>query len=562
MAVKHAFNCAIADDPASAAAGMVLPSHWDAVHLDTSNRTINVFDYLSAAQQADVIAWTATLNVTAAITSAITALPSTGGELYFPAGRYKTSGGFTLSVPCTIRGAGKSILSVNAPTSGVTQIECGVDAVNVFTFNTTGFVTSISIVDTIVATRTSGDAIVIYNATDYYQRVDVSNCLIYGFWNAINGRVTNSCHITNNDIESSLNYCIILDNEVLADAGDNNIGFNLLYPGFTGRTSAGAIRVRNGGNKIIGNGIVKNAGNFTYGILADIRAGTSQLVITGNKIETGDAEPIKITYPGGSPTKFNYVVIVSNIILTSGVTAAAIDADAIGNFVIGGNVLGGSGTNALNINNSASGIIMPNVNSGSTNNYNAAALNNSTKSYWDASTLYLGSATTAGVALINSSGSLTVKEGSGVSATDISASIFKVVGSTTGSPSDTDLSFTKGYNSRTSGNVMTFNSNGTNYGVMGADSGGDRWYFGASTNGLNNSLLNTSLSWTQNGNVVVGSAALATNATNGFFYMDTCAGVPSGTPTAYTGRAPMVYDTTNNNFYIYNGGWKKTTVFA
>jgi hypothetical protein len=48
-----------------------------------------------------------------------------------------------------------------------------------------------------------------------------------------------------------------------------------------------------------------------------------------------------------------------------------------------------------------------------------------------------------------------------------------------------------------------------------------------------------------------------TGMTNGFFYIPGAAGAPSGTPTAVSGRVPMYYDTTNNNFYVYNGGWKK-----
>ena len=64
-----------------------------------------------------------------------------------------------------------------------------------------------------------------------------------------------------------------------------------------------------------------------------------------------------------------------------------------------------------------------------------------------------------------------------------------------------------------------------------------------------------------NGNVVVGSAALATNATDGFLYIPTCAGTPTGTPTAFTGRVPMVWDSTNKKFYIYSGGaWLGGTV--
>ena len=59
------------------------------------------------------------------------------------------------------------------------------------------------------------------------------------------------------------------------------------------------------------------------------------------------------------------------------------------------------------------------------------------------------------------------------------------------------------------------------------------------------------------GGMVVGTAALATNATDGFLYIPGCAGTPTGTPTAYTGRVPLVVDTTNNKLYFYSGGaWR------
>jgi hypothetical protein len=59
------------------------------------------------------------------------------------------------------------------------------------------------------------------------------------------------------------------------------------------------------------------------------------------------------------------------------------------------------------------------------------------------------------------------------------------------------------------------------------------------------------------GNVIVNTAAIATDAADGFLYVPTCAGTPTGTPTAYTGRAPIVVDTTNHKLYFYSGGaWR------
>jgi len=66
-----------------------------------------------------------------------------------------------------------------------------------------------------------------------------------------------------------------------------------------------------------------------------------------------------------------------------------------------------------------------------------------------------------------------------------------------------------------------------------------------------------------NGNVIIGvSGANATNATNGFLYIPTCAGTPTGVPTSKTGKVPIIYDTTNNIIYIYNGAWKKTSALT
>lgn len=62
------------------------------------------------------------------------------------------------------------------------------------------------------------------------------------------------------------------------------------------------------------------------------------------------------------------------------------------------------------------------------------------------------------------------------------------------------------------------------------------------------------------GNTVIGGflgPALATSATDGFIYIPTSAGTPTGVPTAYTGHVALLYDTTNHQFWIYDGGWKQ-----
>jgi hypothetical protein len=68
----------------------------------------------------------------------------------------------------------------------------------------------------------------------------------------------------------------------------------------------------------------------------------------------------------------------------------------------------------------------------------------------------------------------------------------------------------------------------------------------------------TRASITGAGNFCAGAqSALATTATNGFLYVPTCAGTPTGVPTAITGMAPIVVNTTNNKLYFYSGGaWR------
>lgn len=66
------------------------------------------------------------------------------------------------------------------------------------------------------------------------------------------------------------------------------------------------------------------------------------------------------------------------------------------------------------------------------------------------------------------------------------------------------------------------------------------------------------------GNAQLGLSTTTESSTDGFVYIPagTTTGPPSGTPTSKSGFVPLWYDTTNNKLWIYNSGWKTTTVFA
>lgn len=68
--------------------------------------------------------------------------------------------------------------------------------------------------------------------------------------------------------------------------------------------------------------------------------------------------------------------------------------------------------------------------------------------------------------------------------------------------------------------------------------------------------MNQKMRITNLGSVIIGAeAAIATSATDGFLYIPTMAGTASGVPTAVVGKVAMVFDTTNNELLIYDGGW-------
>lgn len=54
--------------------------------------------------------------------------------------------------------------------------------------------------------------------------------------------------------------------------------------------------------------------------------------------------------------------------------------------------------------------------------------------------------------------------------------------------------------------------------------------------------------------VTGGQTARATTATDGFLYIPTCNGTPTGVPTGQSGNVPLIYDNTNQVLYVYSGG--------
>jgi hypothetical protein len=128
----------------------------------------------------------------------------------------------------------------------------------------------------------------------------------------------------------------------------------------------------------------------------------------------------------------------------------------------------------------------------------------------------------------------------------------------TTSPADAQLTTVVSVNAASGYCGFRVLSNGTAVGRIVGSSGNEFRIDSLSTNPLTfytNGSERARI--TSAGGLVVGPAALATAATDGFLYVPTCAGTPTGTPTTQTGTAPIVVDTTNNKLYFYSGGqWR------
>lgn len=101
----------------------------------------------------------------------------------------------------------------------------------------------------------------------------------------------------------------------------------------------------------------------------------------------------------------------------------------------------------------------------------------------------------------------------------------------------------------TAGAVSLFamRQNGSAIGGFGVDGSGQ-------ITALGSGFSAAAAAWDNSQNFQAGAGALGTTATDGFLYIPSCAGVPTGTPTTKTGFVPIVADSTNNKLYIYSGG--------
>jgi Chaperone of endosialidase len=109
---------------------------------------------------------------------------------------------------------------------------------------------------------------------------------------------------------------------------------------------------------------------------------------------------------------------------------------------------------------------------------------------------------------------------------------------------------------------------GSQGGWSATNNGAELLFFNAPVNGTGY-WSDRTFGITQDGTVYVnGNGPLALSATGGFFAIPNMAGAPTGTPNytsglkAISGTTPLVYDTTDNLLYAYNGAWRASATLG
>lgn len=127
------------------------------------------------------------------------------------------------------------------------------------------------------------------------------------------------------------------------------------------------------------------------------------------------------------------------------------------------------------------------------------------------------------------------------------------------------LSYTQGQRL----NLREFRCDGTSSwigSVIGGVGGTDKVVIGNTTGRATIGAHNQTLSsWVpiyiqaDGSDIILCRPDIATSSTDGFPFIPSVAGVPTGVPASIAGHVPIVYDRSNNRLYAYNGAWKQVS---
>jgi Pectate lyase superfamily protein len=282
-----------------------------------------------------------TTDDTAAITAAINALPSTGGVLYFPSGTYVTSGGFTLSTPCIVRGVGLCDFQQATTAAVSTTITCTSATASLFTVTATwARFELLALKNTAGSAPTAGAGITTAHPSYMGQKVDYESIWVGGFYINIDVQVGQGWVMHGCGLYAPVQYALKVRNTVNVDAGDWCISDST----FEANTydSAAAIRIESsGGGKIVNSKVnMANDGKkFNHGVDLQPSSGvTSDFLVSNCSFENLRGNGINIVEAGGQYyeillTGLQFAIIAGNDIVITATTINHIQQVVIGNII-------------------------------------------------------------------------------------------------------------------------------------------------------------------------------------------------------------------------------------
>jgi Pectate lyase superfamily protein/Right handed beta helix region len=311
---------------------------------------------------------------TAAIGDAITALPSSGGVLYFPPGTYLTSGGFTLTTPCHVVGAGGGGGETLDYQGGgltvphVSQVQCNSATAVLFTVAVSGVeFHDLSLLNVAGTTPTAGSAI--QTASGGGDHARYTGLTIQGFYINLDHQYGREWMVDHCWILSPVYDGIRAQNLDAADEGELTLT-SCVFMQQVHSANAAVDILRSGGHRIssclfFGLG-PSDVTVFQVMVKVNLTDATSDLLISNCEFENWRDSAIYVT---GSPNPALGNIVVMGCQFLDGHTGAheAMSFTHVNRAVVTSNVITGQQTGgyaAINFTNSSSAVVVGNLWSG------------------------------------------------------------------------------------------------------------------------------------------------------------------------------------------------------
>jgi hypothetical protein len=483
---------------------------------------MHFFEFLTASEQRNYTLRNGDDDLTSNINAWLAAIPSGGGHLYAPAGRALTQGGHTISNPFTFDGAGRNDVEGS---QGITQFECVQDAVALFHVTAiNGLFRNLNLAQTAGSTS-SGSKAIYCTAGGADQSVNLDSVTFNGFYDQFDTENGSTWFATKSRFMNFAHWGIVVNDTVNPDAGDWKVMYNWFYGG--NNSLAGIRHQASGGALIVGNKFVPNVSVMNRALDFALTGSSGQIQILNNSMDGMAEECVNAL-----GNRYIGWVLIGNYMRTVSATASAVNLDSCVDIIFGPNDMrGNGGAGAITFSNCGgvtfgvqrqAGFGDVVVDGGGNVNVND---------------IFPGNCTFEAPLVVNALRDSSNTHGMG------NSSIFPIVCRLYSSYGDVHQQ------------CFLLQGNISDDGVLCKDATLDQFYIG--TTNTDAGITSKGITWDKHKNVAIGSGALATNATDGFFSIPSGPGAPTGTPTSlYSGVLPMYYDSANNKLYIYNGAWR------